>query len=168
MIFQPFRELFRRQDPDTGPILFSTVTALKRRAKGSRIVCKEGCLQYILTVLQFQIVVVGKTATAAYIIDVLIHQHAGTELRMVMLREGPADGIPQQSGKKPGAVSIIPPGHHSRKGGCQPALRGNLYNCGLAVVRKRISRNGLHSLQNSGSILPELDGCIFCRPDSIQ
>ena len=38
MIFQPFRELFRRQDPDTGPILFSTVAALERRAKGSRIV----------------------------------------------------------------------------------------------------------------------------------
>ena len=107
--FQPFRELFRRQDPDTGPVLFSPMAALKRRAKGSRIVCEEGCLQYILTVLQFQIVVVGKTATAAYIIDVLIHQHAGTELRLIMLWKGPTNGIPQQSGKKPGAVSIIPP-----------------------------------------------------------
>lgn len=114
------------------------------------------------------LVVIDKTATAADVIDVLIHQHAGTELRLVMFRKCPIDGSPQQSGKKPGAVSIIPPGHHSRKGGCQSALRGNLYNCGLAVVRKRISRNGLHSLQNSGSILSELDGCIFCRPDSIQ
>ena len=128
MIFQPFRELFRRQDPDTGSVLISAVTALERRAKGSRIVCEEGCLQYILTVLQLQIVVVGKTAAAAYIIDVLIHQPAGMELRLIMFREGPANGIPQQSGKKPGAVSVIPPGHHPRKGGYQPALQGNLYN----------------------------------------
>ena len=65
MTFQPIRELFRRQDPDTGSVLLSPVTALKRRAKGCCIVCEEGCLQYILTVLQFQIVVVDKTATAA-------------------------------------------------------------------------------------------------------
>lgn len=84
MTFQPFRELLRRQDPDTGSVLLSPVTALKRRAKGSRIVCEEGCLQYILTVLQFQIVVVYKTAVAVDVIDVLIHQHAGTELRLVM------------------------------------------------------------------------------------
>ena len=128
MTFQPFRELLWRQDPDTGPILFSTVTALKRRAKGSRIVCEEGCLQYILTVLQLQIVVVNKTAAAADVIDVLVYQHAGMELRLVMFRKCPMDGSPQQSGKKPGAVSVIPPGHHPRKGGYQPALQGNLYN----------------------------------------
>ena len=98
------------------------MAALKRRAKCSRIVCEEGCLQYILTVLQLQIVVVDKAATVADVIDVLIHQHAGTELRMVMLWKGPTNGIPQQSGKKPGAVSVIPPWHHPRKGGCQPAL----------------------------------------------
>ena len=118
--------------------------------------------------LQLQIVVVDKTAAAADVVDVLIHQHAGTELRLVMFQEGSVDGIPQQSGKKAGAVSVIPPGHYSREGDYQPALRGNLYNCGLAVVRKRISRNGLHRLQNSGGILPELDGSIFCRPNSVQ
>ena len=54
MTFQPFWELLWQQDPDTGPILFSTVTALKGSAKGSRIVCEKGCLQHILTVLQLQ------------------------------------------------------------------------------------------------------------------
>ena len=120
MIFQPFRELLRRQDPDTGSVLLSPVTALKRRAKGSCIVCEEGYLQRILTVLQLQIVVVDKTATAAEVIDVLIDQHAGMELRLIMFREGPANGIPQQSGKKPGAVSVSPAGASS-PGGRLPA-----------------------------------------------
>ena len=98
----------------------------------------------------------------------LVYQHAGTELRLVMFREGPADGIPQKSGENTEAVSVIPPGPHPRTGGCQPALRGNLYNCGLAVGRKHITRNCLRRLQNRGGVLPELDGGIFGRPDGIQ
>ena len=84
-----------------------------------------------------------------------------------MFREGPANGIPQQTGKKTGAVSVIPPGHHPREGGYQPALWSNLYDCGLTVARKCVSRNGLRRLQNRGGVLSELDGCVLRGVDSL-
>lgn len=77
---QPLWELLRRQDPDAGAVALSTVAALKGRAEGGGIVDQKRRFQYILTVLQFQIIVVNKSVAAADVIDMFIDQHTGTEL----------------------------------------------------------------------------------------
>lgn len=114
--FQPLRELFRRQDPDAGSVLSSVVAALECGAKGRCVVGEKGRLQYILAVLQFQIVVVDKTAAAGQAVDVFIDQYAGAELRPGPVRKIIADGSAERLHEKTRPIFFIPPGQHHRQG----------------------------------------------------
>lgn len=79
-MLQPPWELLRRQDPDAGAVVLSAVATLKGRAEGRGVVDQKCRFQHILTVLQFQIIVVNKSVSVADVIDMFIDQHTGTEL----------------------------------------------------------------------------------------
>ena len=92
--FQPRGELSCRYDPDAGALRFSKVTALKGRAESGTVVGEKRRFQHILTVFQFQIIVVGEAALAARGIDVLVDQNAGVKLWQGLVPEMRPYGIP--------------------------------------------------------------------------
>ena len=135
---QPLKEPLGRQDPDAGGIPFAPVAALEGRTQGRGIVGEESRLQHILTVFQFQVVVVQKAAAAVPVIDVLIDQDAGVELGRQPVRERPADGM-AQGGSQVTAPVVVPPRRGRTAGrvmASQPSsssstLAGSLLSAGL-------------------------------------
>ena len=106
---QPFRELLRHQDPNAGGISLVPVSALEGGAQGGGVVGEKGCLQYILRVLQLQVVVIQETPGLALVVDVLIGQDAGVELGRQLVRERLADVLAQDVVQKatPVVVSMV-------------------------------------------------------------
>ena len=115
IMLQPPWELLRRQDPDAGAVVLSMVAALKGRAEGRGVVDQKCRFQHILTVLQFQIIVVNKSVAATDVIDMFIDQHTGTELWEECFLIFPPDRIPKQTGEKSGAISICALRQHRRQ-----------------------------------------------------
>ena len=91
------------------------MAALKGRAESRGVVDQKGRFQHILTVLQFHVVMVDKAPVAAEIVDVLIHQHAGTKLWRKLIPVFLSDNLPQQACQIAGTVFIAAFGQNHRE-----------------------------------------------------